>query len=253
MTCIFLSSHLDTSSSEPAAPQRVQTSSSEPAASQRVQTVCQTCATKLTYRDAGTQWEDISLVDHGYSSPKTKTATKATQCDGSTETDMASTMIVNDKASLLFTGIHMVHFFLIVQVLEPCRKKAFKLPIVDQILMTFMKLRLNSVIGDIAQRFKVSQSMASKIISFWIDCMAEKLKGLVCRLPKLVIINSMPQQCEKKYPQTTCIIDCAETSLQKPTNLDSRGSTFSHYKSTNTIKYLVAVAMCIFILNPRLT
>ena len=46
-----------------------------------------------------------------------------------------------------------------------------------------------------------------------------------------------------KYPQTTCILDCAETFLEKATYLDSRSETYSNYKSHNTCKYLVAIVL----------
>eukprot|EP00064_Thunnus_orientalis_P005268 superscaffoldBa00000505_g5282 len=34
----------------------------------------------------------------------------------------------------------------------------------------------------------------------------------------------MPQCFREKFPNTTCIIDCNETTPQKPHNLDSRGN-----------------------------
>ncbi|XP_039677800.1 uncharacterized protein LOC120572535 [Perca fluviatilis] len=83
-----------------------------------------------------------------------------------------------------------------------------------QILMTLMKLKLNLILGDIAHRFNVSTSMASIVISHWIDVMREQFK----------------------------VIDCAESAMQRATNQDSRSDTFSQYKSRNTVKYIVAVA-----------
>lgn len=157
-------------------------------------------------------------------------------------------MLVCDKDSLLFTGLHLVHFHLMVQVLLPFRKRSFSLPVVDQILMTLMKLKLNSLVGDIARRFKVSQSLASKIIAHWIDHMDAQLLPLVSWLPRDTLQTNMPLQFRKNYPQTTCIIDCAETFLQRATNLDSRSATFSHYKGNNTIKYLVCVSPSGFIM-----
>jgi superfamily I DNA/RNA helicase len=46
----------------------------------------------------------------------------------------------------------------------------------------------------------------------------------------------------KNYPRTPCIIDCAETFIQRPTNLRSRGETYSNYKSHTTVKYLVGIS-----------
>ncbi|KAG1951020.1 hypothetical protein F2P79_011251 [Pimephales promelas] len=121
-------------------------------------------------------------------------------------------------------------------------KLSIILPVVDQILMTLMKLKLNLILGDIAHRFNVSTSMASIVISHWIDVMGEQFKVLIPWLPRETIRATMPLSFQRNYPRTTCIIDCAESAMQRATNHDSRSDTFSQYKSHNTVKYLVAVA-----------
>ncbi|XP_041730484.2 uncharacterized protein LOC121562211, partial [Coregonus clupeaformis] len=121
-------------------------------------------------------------------------------------------------------------------------KPSITLPVVDQILMTLMKLKLNLILGDIAHRFNVSTSMASIVISHWIDVMGEQFKVLIPWLPRETIRATMPLSFQRNYPRTTCIIDCAESAMQRATNHDSRSDTFSQYKSRNTVKYLVAVA-----------
>ena len=63
-------------------------------------------------------------------------------------------------------------------------------------------------------------------------------------LPKETIQATMPQCFKEHYPNTTCIIDCSETPLQKVHNLDSRGESYSHYYGQNTIKFLIAIAPC---------
>ncbi|CAC5397821.1 unnamed protein product [Mytilus coruscus] len=55
-------------------------------------------------------------------------------------------------------------------------------------------------------------------------------------------LESEPGTNKENYPRTTCIIDCAETFIQRPTNLRSRGETDSNYKSHNTAKYLVGIS-----------
>lgn len=96
--------------------------------------------------------------------------------------------------------------------------------------------------GDIAYRFKVSTSIASIVICHWIDVMDEQFKVLIPWLPRETIYATLLLSFKKSYPQTTCIIDCAESAIQRSRNLDSRSDTFSPYKSANTVKYLVAVA-----------
>ncbi|XP_061111886.1 uncharacterized protein LOC133137570 [Conger conger] len=193
-------------------------------------------------KDAQTQWEDPTHVDHNYVSTQSVMADKATQCEAEMGPTVTSTMLLDDGNSLQFTGVHLVQFFTLVTALVPFSQSSFTLPVVDQIMMTLMKLKLNLVLGDIALRFNVSTSMASKVIAPWIDVMGEQFKILIPWLPKETICATMPLSFKKNYPQTTCIIDCAESGIQRAKNLDSRSATFSHYKGTNTAKYLVAVA-----------
>lgn len=54
----------------------------------------------------------------------------------------------------------------------------------------------------------------------------------------------MPKCFKEYYPGTRCIIDCSETPLQRARNLDPPAESFSHYYAQNTIKYLVANALC---------
>lgn len=192
------------------------------------------------FQDAQTQWEDPSLTDHAYcSTTQSLKVDKATQCEAPTVT---STTIIDDARSRLYTGVRMVQFFTLVTVLLPYSKPSITLPVVDQILMTLMKLKLNLILGDISHRFNVSKSMASIVISHWIGVMGEQFKVLIPWLPRETIRATMPLSFQRNYPRTTCIIDCAESAMQRATNPDSRSDTFSQYKSRNTVKYLVAVA-----------
>ena len=44
------------------------------------------------------------------------------------------------------------------------------------------------------------------------------------------------------YTGTTCIIDCSEVFIERPSSLSARSETYSNYKSHNTVKFLVAVS-----------
>ena len=74
--------------------------------------------------------------------------------------------------------------------------------------------------------------------------MEENLREYIPLLPRETIRATMPQFFKDCYSGSTCIIDCSETPLQKCKNRDSRGESFSHYFAQNTIKYLVAIALC---------
>ena len=86
-------------------------------------------------------------------------------------------------------------------------------PAEDQDLMTLMKLKLNLLVADLSRWFGVSDdSLVSKTVKFWIDTLAIHLTNLIVWLPREIIKVTMPS-CFKRYPNTTCILDCAETKL----------------------------------------
>uniref|UniRef100_A0A671XED8 THAP-type domain-containing protein n=1 Tax=Sparus aurata TaxID=8175 RepID=A0A671XED8_SPAAU len=188
-----------------------------------------------------TQWEDPAQQDHNYcQTPSGKDVQdKMTQCD-----EIGYFMLQNDADALLYTGITLETFNTLVSTLEGYASNSFTMSLQDQVLMTLMKLKTNHVVGDLSRQFHTSQSMASKIISHWIDKLEEVLQPLIPWLPRETIQATMPAAFKKNFPNTTCIVDCSESLLQKPKNLDSRGESYSHYYSHNTVKYLVAVAPC---------
>ncbi|XP_045920230.1 uncharacterized protein si:dkey-56d12.4 [Micropterus dolomieu] len=177
------------------------------------------------HKDADTQWEVQALMDHTYILGENikDVCHRETQCGG---------------IPCLFA------FFDHVKYLEQFYKANFKMHVLDEILMTMMKLKLNLLQGDLAERFALSQGLVSRILSYLIDTMEEHMRIYIPWLPRETIRSTMPKCFREKFPNTTCIIDCTETTLQKPHNLDSRGESYSHYYSTNTIKYLVAIAPC---------
>ncbi len=167
---------------------------------------------------------------------------KATQFHS--EDPLALAILKNDASSLLYTGFTLSVFKEHVKYLQQFYSSIFKMHIMDQILMTMMKLKLNLLQGDLAERFDVSQSVVSRILSYWIDTMEEHMRVYIPWLPRETIRSTMPQCFKENFLNTTCIIDCSETTLQKAHNLDSRGESYSHYYSSNTLKYLVAIAPC---------
>ena len=105
----------------------------------------------------------------------------------------------------------------------------------DQIMLVLLKLKLNMIFEDLGRRFGISSSLACKIFNSWIPVLSDKLKSLITWLPMEVIRDCCPDSFRENYPRTTCIIDCAETFIQRRTNLRSRGETYSNYKCHNTV------------------
>ncbi|XP_049925645.1 uncharacterized protein LOC126405769 isoform X2 [Epinephelus moara] len=172
--------------------------------------------------DVGTQWEDCTLGDHNYSSslplmPLPNTADQGTQC----AEPLHKNLLRTEALSLLYTGLSVAAFHSVAEHLIPLYKGSFQLDPTDQLLLTLMKLRHNLLQDDLAERFCVSQSVVSQLLSYWIDHMEENMREYIPWLPRETIRATMPQCFKDHYPGTTCIIDCSETPLQKARNLDS--------------------------------
>ena len=186
--------------------------------------------------DASTQWGDPSLSDHSYAGPLALHLPlqndQATQC-ASSEVNLQ--LLRNDHLCLLYTGLNLEAFNTLVENLTKEYVNSSQLSPRDQLLMNLMKLRLNLLQGDLAERFGTSQSIESKVTSCWLVFMEENMRCYVPWLPRETIQATMPQCFQEHYPKVTCIIDCSETPFQKPHNLDSRGESKSHYYSQNTI------------------
>ncbi|XP_065114066.1 uncharacterized protein [Paramisgurnus dabryanus] len=197
--------------------------------------------------DAATQWEDPSLYDHNYTlKPQLNlippTSVMETQCVE--PAPLYVTLLRNNQLCQLYTGLILDVFYSVADHLTNTYTNSFQLHPWDQLLMTLMKLRLNLLQGDLAERFGVSQSIVSKVISCWIDIMEENMRYYMPWLPRETIQATMPQYFKEQFPNTTCVIDCSETPLQKPFNLDARDESYIHYYGQSTIKYLVCVAPC---------
>ncbi|KAL2099515.1 hypothetical protein ACEWY4_003909 [Coilia grayii] len=200
-----------------------------------------------SHRTVATQWEDPSLCDHSYARSQGVDASiqNHVMTDAATKSgDFSHFMLQSDTDAYLYTGLPLDTFNTLVSTLERFGNGTLTLSVRDQILMTIMKLKLNRVLGDLSRQFHVSQSVASRIITHWIDKMEEGLRPLIVWLPRETIKATMPASFQKFFPNTTCVIDCSESMLQKPKYLDSRGESYSHYYSHNTIKYLVGIAPC---------
>jgi len=150
--------------------------------------------------------------------------------------------IVTDSDSLLHTGVTKEVFFTLVEYMSRFNTFNFLLDIADQIMLVLMRLKLNLIFDDLCRRFGISSSLACNIFNSWMPVLADKLKSLIIWLPREKIRACCPESFRENYPRTTCIIDCADTFIQRPTNLKSRGETYSNYKSHNTAKYMVEIS-----------
>lgn len=86
----------------------------------------------------------------------------------------------------------------------------------------------------------MTPTYASKIFLKNIPLIASLLRPFIVKLDKASIKNSLPMAFRHKYHHVSCIIDCLEIEVQKPSKALNQSLSWSEYKKANTIKYLVS-------------
>ena len=110
----------------------------------------------------------------------------------------------------------------------------------NQLFMTLVKLKLNLKLTDLAFRFGISKSLASRYITTWISFLYHYLKEIDWMPSVEQVAGTLPHSFQTKYPNTFAIIDGSEIFLETPSDLHMQSSTWSQYKHHNTVKFLVA-------------
>ena len=193
---------------------------------------------------------NAEVLEHGYARTTIikqylckSISTQASSCELSAES------IDTNADSMFYTGLTLPVYKSLLSTLETHGKDVpYKLPVKDQILPTLVRLRLGLPLKDLSRRFGVSVTLASNIFNTWIDIMATQLKDTIVWLPRDTIQRTLPKTFKESYPKTTIIVDCTEVFIQRPFSLKARAQTYSTYKSHNTVKFLVRVAPCGYII-----
>lgn len=156
----------------------------------------------------------------------------------------------NDSHILMYTGIptHILYMTLYetmenIPLTYYAKWQVKKVPKIDQLLMTLMKLRLNLPHEDLALRFNCSSATVTNIIMTWIYAIHEVFfKQLMKSIPP----RSKNQACLpvafESFKNCRIILDCTEIYSEKPSSMENQRLTYSSYKHHNTWKVLVGVA-----------
>ena len=115
--------------------------------------------------------------------------------------------------------------------------------VADHLLLVLVKLRMGLTNQDISYRFQISSSVVSRILRSWLPKLSTFMVNNLIYWPgKKALRKNLPDCFKKLYKKCVCIIDCTEVFIERPYNLNARAKTWSNYKNTNTIKYLVSCA-----------
>lgn len=118
--------------------------------------------------------------------------------------------------------------------------RSHQISLQNQLLMTLMKVRLNVTESHLAFLFKVQESSVSKIVTTWLLLLNQELKPLIYWPSVQEVLKDQPACFAKWGGRVRAIIDCTEVPIQRPSLAEANTKTFSNYKNTTTIKYLIA-------------
>lgn len=110
----------------------------------------------------------------------------------------------------------------------------------NHILLCLKKIRLNNPFRELADDFSMTPTYASKIFLKNIPILASVMRPFIVKLDKAIIKRNLPMAFRHKYHYVSCIIDCLEIEVQKPSKSVNQALSWSEYKKANTIKYLVS-------------
>ena len=146
-----------------------------------------------------------------------------------------------------YTGLY--NFSILKAVLElvqghiPTTSKSALNPF-QQVLLVFMRLRLNLGVQDLAYRFNIGKSTVSRIFLTVINVMSARLRFLILWPQKEQLQKTLPMSFRQDFGnKVAVIIDCFEVFIDRPSNVMARAQTWSTYKHHNTVKFLIGITL----------
>ncbi|XDV13745.1 hypothetical protein PO909_002088 [Leuciscus waleckii] len=113
------------------------------------------------------------------------------------------------------------------------------MPLVDQLLLTLMKLRLNCGHVDLATRFNCSTATVTNIFTTLISALYDVLYvGLLeNNIPSTAKNQTSLPDCFQPFPNCRIVLDCTEVAISNAERL-----LYSQYKGRTILKALIGVA-----------
>ncbi|XP_052464697.1 uncharacterized protein LOC128021486 [Carassius gibelio] len=124
---------------------------------------------------------------------------------------------------------------------ELTQTKTTKLAPIDELLLFLMHLSVGLPLRDLAERFGVHRTTASRIIVTWTHFLYNLLGSIRLWIPKEVVRALLPPEFAD-FPDTQVVLDCTELYCQTPSFLLLQSEVFSNYKSHSTLKAMIGIA-----------
>jgi len=159
----------------------------------------------------------------------------------------------SDVKVKFYTGLPNYQTFRTVvdHAVQISSRRSTKIGQEQELLWTFVKLRQNPGLEDIAYRCQLSVSSVTTFFHYWLDILYRLLGGLIL-WPDTDRLQLPSCFQNPTFRRVRCIIDCTEFFIERPSSLKARAQTYSNYKRHNTVKLLIGISPsgCITFLSP---
>lgn len=104
-----------------------------------------------------------------------------------------------------------------------------------------MHLSVGLPLRDLAERFDIHRTTASRIIATWTHFLYNLLGSQRLWIPRETVRAHLPPEFSA-FPDTQVVLDCTEIYCQTPSSLLLQSEVFSTYKSHATFKAMIGMA-----------
>lgn len=113
---------------------------------------------------------------------------------------------------------------------------------IDEVFLTLVKLKRGSANADLAERFKIDDRHVSRIFISIVTLMHDVLTKFDIWLSRNKTKKYLPKCFNPLYKDVRVVIDCTELKVERPSDFEVQGATYSSYKGCNTVKALIGIS-----------
>lgn len=110
-----------------------------------------------------------------------------------------------------------------------------------KILIVFVKLKCNMSFVNMSPIFHLCESTLSRNFKKYVPIIRTALKVCIYFPKKEEIRCNLPKSFKPDFVNVRSILDCTEIPIEIPKCVNCKIATYSHYKGTNTVKFLVSI------------
>lgn len=109
------------------------------------------------------------------------------------------------------------------------------------ILIVFVKMKSNMNFINMAPIFNLSASTISRNLKKFVPIIRNSMKSGIYFPTRDETRSNLPRSFKPDFVNVRSVLDCTEIPIEIPNCINCKIATYSHYKGTNTVKFLVCI------------